>query len=317
MSKKEDLEKENLEKKDLQMKWTKEHEKLFVEWADKALCYNWLHSKTNLRYTKLNTWFTIPVIVMSTLTGTANFAQEKLPEDLKEYAPIVIGCVNITAGIITTVQQFLKISELNEAHRVAALSWDKFYRRIKIELSKSPDERSPVAVFLQSAGEEYDRLMEISPEITESTIKRFNKIPGKIKLDRDGNERLTEKQEAFRKLKKPEICDSLESTARSVYKPPLVNINRLTELESKINKLRDQKDYYDKKFNAIDEFIKNFTEEYKREPSEDDIVDNFVNDPDNEIDDKIMLEYFKNKKNIEENTDDVVDNDNIKLSINN
>ena len=85
MSKKEDLEKENLEKKDLEMKWTKEHEKLFVEWADKALCYNWLHSKTNLRYTKLNTWFTIPVIVMSTLTGTANFAQEKLPEDLKKH----------------------------------------------------------------------------------------------------------------------------------------------------------------------------------------------------------------------------------------
>ena len=44
---------------------------------------------------------------------------------------------------------------------------------------------------------------------------------------------------------------------------------------------------------SYDEFIKSFTEEYKREPSEDDIVDNFVNDPDNEIDDKIMLEYFK------------------------
>ena len=122
--------------------WTKEHEKLFVEWADKALCYKWLHSKCNLKYNKLNTWFTIPVIVMSTLTGTANFAQEKFPDNVKEYAPMIIGCVNITAGIITTIQQFLKIGELNEAHRVAALSWDKFYRKIKVELSKSPSERS-------------------------------------------------------------------------------------------------------------------------------------------------------------------------------
>ncbi len=64
-------------------KWTKEHEKLFVEWADKALCYKWLHSKCNIKYNTYNTWFTIPVIIMSTLTGTANFAQEKFPENIK------------------------------------------------------------------------------------------------------------------------------------------------------------------------------------------------------------------------------------------
>jgi len=38
------------EKEISEKKWTKEHEKLFVEWADKALCYKWLHSKCNLKY---------------------------------------------------------------------------------------------------------------------------------------------------------------------------------------------------------------------------------------------------------------------------
>ena len=70
---------------------------------------------------------------MSTVTGTANFAQEKFPEATREYVPMLIGGVNIVAGIITTVQQFLKIGELNEAHRIASLSWDKFYRKIRIE----------------------------------------------------------------------------------------------------------------------------------------------------------------------------------------
>ena len=82
---------------------------------------------------------------MSTLTGTANFAQEKFPDNVKEYA-MIIGCVNITAGI-TTIQQFLKIGELNEAHRVVALSWDKFYRKIKVELSKSPSEDHQLMYF--------------------------------------------------------------------------------------------------------------------------------------------------------------------------
>ena len=202
--------------------WTKEHEKLFVEWADKALCYKWLHSKSNIKYNRLNTLYTIPVIIMSTLTGTANFAQEKFPEDMKSYVPIAIGLVNITAGIITTIQQFLGISELNEAYRVAALSWDKFYRKIKVELSKHPDERSSVEVFLKSSADEFDRLMEISPMINTSVTKEFKKtFEGKVKTDRNGKEILTEKQKAFRSLKKPEICDSLETTFNSIYKNPV------------------------------------------------------------------------------------------------
>ena len=32
----------------------------------------------------MNTWFTIPVIIMSTLTGTANFAQDKFPDNYSQ-----------------------------------------------------------------------------------------------------------------------------------------------------------------------------------------------------------------------------------------
>ena len=53
---------------------------------------------------------------------------------------MIIGGVNIIAGIAITIQQFLKISELNEAHRVSSISWDKFHRKIKVEHAKSPTE---------------------------------------------------------------------------------------------------------------------------------------------------------------------------------
>ena len=292
-----------MSEKDISIKkWTKEHEKLFVEWADKALCYKWLHSRCNIKYNKLNTLFTIPVIVMSTLTGTANFAQEKFPDNIKEYAPMIIGCVNITAGIITTIQQFLKISELNESHRVASLSWDKFYRRIKVELSKCPDERSPIDVFLKTSAEEFDRLMEISPNITESVTRQFKKtFQGKIKVDSHGNEKLTDKQKAFRMLQKPEICDSLESTINSIYKPPIV-LDKVKDIEDKITKLKDTKKIFQEKFNIINEFIEKFTEEFKRKPTEDDIIENFENDTDNEIDEDLLLEFFKSDTINKENT---------------
>ena len=156
------------------IEWTAEHENILIEWADKATCYRWLHSKSHLAYNKANTWFTIPVIIMSTLTGTANFAQEKFPENIKPYASMGIGAVNIVAGILTTIQQFLKIGELNEAHRVASISWGKFYRNIKVELSKKPSERIPVLQILKTSKEEFDRLMETSPAISDKIIKLFN-----------------------------------------------------------------------------------------------------------------------------------------------
>ena len=120
-------------------------------------------------------WYTIPVIIISTLTGTANFAQDRVPIEYQGYFVMTVGGFNILAGIITTIQQFLKITQLNEAHRVASIAWDKFYRNIKIELAKHPKERLPVIQFLKMCKEEYDRLMETSPVIPDDIIEQFNK----------------------------------------------------------------------------------------------------------------------------------------------
>ena len=137
--------------------WTPEHEKILIEWADKAMCYRWLHSKSNALFSRLNAWYTIPVIVISTLTGTANFAQERVPSAYQNYFVMLVGAFNITAGIITTIQQFLKITQLNEAHRVSSIAWDKFYRNIKIELAKHPYERIDVKQMIKMSKEEFDR----------------------------------------------------------------------------------------------------------------------------------------------------------------
>ena len=71
--------------------WTCEHEQILIEWADKAMCYRWLHSKANAMYSSLNAWYTIPVIIISTLTGTANFAQERVPLGYQNYFAMMVG----------------------------------------------------------------------------------------------------------------------------------------------------------------------------------------------------------------------------------
>ena len=155
------------------IEWTPEHEQILVEWADKAMCYRWLHSKSHAMFSYLNTWYTIPVIILSTLTGTANFAQERVPIKFQPYYVMMVGSLNILAGIVTTIQQFLKITQLNEAHRVSSISWDKFYRNIKIELAKHPSERIQAKHMLKMNKEEFDRMMETSPSIPEKIIIEF------------------------------------------------------------------------------------------------------------------------------------------------
>ena len=274
------------------IEWTAEHENILIEWADKATCYRWLHSKSHLAYNKANTWFTIPVIIMSTLTGTANFAQEKFPENIKPYASMGIGAVNIVAGILTTIQQFLKIGELNEAHRVASISWGKFYRNIKVELSKKPSERIPVLQILKTSKEEFDRLMETSPAISDKTIKLFNKTfsGGEIK---PGIE-LTEKQKAFKSLKKPEVCGTLESTSASVYRPrdEKITSNSAAILTGIASQLTSRKRNV-----LIEEIITKFQNEKERLPNADEVM--------SEMDNKVSAETIQailDKHNTEDNS---------------
>ena len=155
------------------MEWKDEHEIILVDWADKAQCYRWMHRRAHEQYSRKNMWFTIPVIILSTVTGTANFAQERVSEDYRSMAVMVIGGLNIFAGVLTTIQQFLKITEINEAHRVASVAWDKFHRNIRVELTKNPAQRTPAGQMLKVCKEEFDRLMETCPAVSDKVANEF------------------------------------------------------------------------------------------------------------------------------------------------
>ena len=191
------------------VEWTEENEKIMAEWCDIAQCYKWLNTRAHQKYSSQHAWFTIPAITLSTISGTASFAQASLPLEYQSFAPMVIGAINIFIGILTTVQQYLKISELNESHRVAAISWDKFSRNIRIELAKSPMERMDCGSFLKMSRQEFDRMMETSPSIPIPIVKEFIATfegkPG------------SPERERFDALKKPDICNIIETVKSDIY----------------------------------------------------------------------------------------------------
>ena len=274
-----------------EVEWTPEHEQILVEWADKAMCYRWLHAKSNAMFSSLNTWYTIPVIVISTLTGTANFAQERVPVEYQSYFVMIVGGFNILAGIITTIQQFLKITQLNEAHRVSSIAWDKFYRNIKIELAKHPSERIDVKQMIKMSKEEFDRLMETSPNIPEKIVNEF-----KNNFSR---------QQMFDKIIKPEICDILVPS--SEYRNPWYNeenrAKSITEnLQMELTKQNRVKKMNELNVKIVRDFITLFVNLNNREPTESEIVDNLKDKMDASIirkilDDKSLLKIQINIDN--------------------
>jgi hypothetical protein len=177
--------------------WNKQLESLVAEWADKASCYQWMHQKTEVRFQKFNYYFTIPVIIMSTLTGTANFATNSIvnTEEQAKFVTFGIGAISLIAGIISTVANFLRYAQGSEAHRVAAISWGKFQRFISIELSLHPNERMDAMSFLKMGRIELDRLIEQSPPIPTRTVEEFH-VAFRDKKD----------------IRRPEIAGGIEHT---------------------------------------------------------------------------------------------------------
>jgi hypothetical protein len=263
-----------------EIEWTPEHETILIEWADKAMCYRWLHSKSNALYSSLNAWYTIPVIVISTLTGTANFAQERVPLDYQSFFVMIVGGFNILAGIITTIQQFLKITQLNEAHRVSSIAWDKFYRNIKIELAKHPTERIDVRQMVKMSKEEFDRLMETSPNIPEKIVNQFKSN--------------FNAHSSFDKIVKPEICDILVPT--NEYRNPWFNDENRAKvmnenIKNQLDKQNKLKRTNESNRKLVLDFINLFVSLNNREPMETEIIDN--------LKDKIEVNIIK--KIIEDN----------------
>ena len=264
---------------DLQGKniWNKECEELLAEWSEKASCYRWLHGRCEKNYRKWYYSFSIPVIVLSTLTGAANVGMDSfVPAESKSIASAIVGGVNIFAGIISTLQNFLKVAEYMEGHRIAGVSWGKLQRNIAIELALDPCRRVLQGDFLKLARAEYDRLIEAGPIISDSVIMEFNK---KFKNY---------------EVSVPSICNGLDKC--NIYKknPNIeMNIDEFTDGIEDIISIEEKEDIKPLK---IIKTVKDDTlmeTEIKINEEEDHQIDNEEKD---KVDEKLLSKYNDNCK---------------------
>ena len=193
----------NSDNRQQRLTWNRDTEELLADWGDLASCYKWMHESAFRKYNKINWYMSIPIIILSTITGTVSVGMASLvPAEYVNMAQQVVGGVNIITGIITTLQNFFRFAQMSEGHFNASVGWNKLERNIRIELKYARRNRKEADGFIKMCRQDYDRLLEQSPVIPKEIIALFKHTFGKSE-----------------DLVIPDICDNLSHTEVTLPTP--------------------------------------------------------------------------------------------------
>jgi hypothetical protein len=173
--------------------WNSQLERVISDEGERCLCFSWLHMQSNKRFTRLNTFISIPVIVLSTLAGSASIGSQSLFNGSPS-GNISIGAVSLLVGVMNTVSSFFSWAKRSEAHRISGITYQKVYRFILIELALPRNERMAAKDMLKVVRDQCDRLQETAPQVPDEIIAMFREKFGTTTPD----------------VKKPEITNGLD-----------------------------------------------------------------------------------------------------------
>ena len=156
------------------MSWDDSVERLLQKYCDEAQTREALHRRSYYSYKKLNTCFSLPIIVLSALSGSFQFLSKGYPS-IEQYIVTATASVSILTSIISAVSAYLKLGESTNKHEQSANSWLLFHNEIKHQLSLRRDKRQDAIEFLQTIKTSYDRLFELSPLCSSGMLRVIRK----------------------------------------------------------------------------------------------------------------------------------------------
>jgi hypothetical protein len=159
---------------EVMVNWSSQLEDILAKEGERCRGLAWLHTRAESLTSKYNAWIQVPVIVLSTLCGTASVGSSTLFDGDTKSSSIAIGLVSIGVGILNTLGGFFAFAKRSEAHRIAQLSYNKLASKISIELSLPRDERMDAESLLVHVRETMERLAETTPNCPETIINQFN-----------------------------------------------------------------------------------------------------------------------------------------------
>jgi hypothetical protein len=155
--------------------WSEDHELILKQIAEKAACYRYINFESYNHYKKVDQRFALPVIVLSTLAGSASLGSGNVPT-YAAYITIGSALINIITGILGTLQKFLNTADLTTHHFTASVEYGRLSREIGIMLNLPKQERTQEGPkFLEYAKSDYNRLVDSTPAPPGFILREFEK----------------------------------------------------------------------------------------------------------------------------------------------
>jgi hypothetical protein len=178
--------------------WSQPVEELIKKIGEQAQCFSILHRRSERYYAYFNHFIAIPVIVLSTISGSGNFIFGGDKD-----ASMAVGSLSILIGVIQTLGTYFRFAQLSEANRISAIQYNKLYQKISTELALTREHRIDANILLSDIREVTERLEETSPVIPLSVIEAFKKDYAH-----------------YKDVSRPNIANGLENIKINLEAPP-------------------------------------------------------------------------------------------------
>ena len=156
------------------IKYSFQLEQLLKDEAEIAESLSVLHRLSYTRYNMFSSIVSIPIIVISSITGYMTALDMGW-----ENSSIFLGSLSILVGIIRSIEAYFGWGKRSESHRISSLQYAKTNKLIAVELALQSGDRIAAKDLLNIIKQDLQTLAEYAPMLDDTVIERFKTVYGK------------------------------------------------------------------------------------------------------------------------------------------
>lgn len=156
------------------IKYSFQLEQLLKDEAEIAESLSVLHRLSYTRYNMFSSIVSIPIIVISSITGYMTALDMGW-----ENSSIFLGSLSILVGIIRSIEAYFGWGKRSESHRISSLQYAKTNKLIAVELALQSGDRIAAKDLLNIIKQDLQTLAEYAPMLDDVVIEKFKDLYGK------------------------------------------------------------------------------------------------------------------------------------------
>jgi hypothetical protein len=152
--------------------WNDHNEKIIISIGENCASYKWMHDKCAVYYKIINNIINILSILFTSFLTAETFVIDNSNETIT----IVRKIITYSLSVISLLQNFLKVDNLQITHTNASNEFSKLYHDIQQQMCRFRRERKNATRYVSECLKKYDSLVINNPDINNFILYRFKTV---------------------------------------------------------------------------------------------------------------------------------------------